>query len=109
MTISWNSVGHLEKIYSNKRQKLGHQPEDDMPEIDGNMMTWGMFMSAAMKAAVHLGQDYQNNLRSTKNTDFEKIKQLFDIAQKLILDQTQENMEYLQLIGTQFIGWELLR
>ena len=29
-------------------------------------------MSATVKAAVHLGQDYQENLRTTKNTDFEK-------------------------------------
>ena len=61
-------------------------------------------MSATMKAAVHLGQDYQDNSRTTKNTDFEKIKQLFDISQKLILDQSQENMEYPQLIGIQFHG-----
>ena len=41
-------------------------------------------MSATMKATVHLGQDYQGNLRTTKNTDFEKVKQLFDISPKLI-------------------------
>ena len=38
-------------------------------------------MSATMKAAVHLGQDYPGNWRATKNTDFEKVKQLFDISQ----------------------------
>ena len=47
-------------------------------------------MSATMVAAVHLGQDYQDNLRTTRDADFEKIKQLFDISQKLILDQSQE-------------------
>ena len=31
--------------------------------------------------AVHLRQDYQENLRTTKNTDFEKVKQLFDISE----------------------------
>ena len=48
------------------------------------------FMSATTKAAVHLGQDYQEILRTTKNTDFEKVKKLFDISQKLIPNQGEE-------------------
>ena len=62
MTISPNNVGHLEKVRSNVRQKLGRQQDDDILEIDVNMMIWGMFMSATTKAAVHLGQDYQEIL-----------------------------------------------
>ena len=42
-----------------------------------NAIIWRIFMSATMKAAVHLGQDYQENLRTTKNTDFEKVKHVF--------------------------------
>ena len=38
-----------------------------MPEIDVNTMIWEMFMSATMEAAVHLGQDHQDNLHTTKN------------------------------------------
>ena len=75
MTISRIFVGHLEKVYSNVRQKLGRQPGDDMPEIDVNMMIWRIFTSATKKAAVHLGQDYQDSVRTTKNADFEKIEQ----------------------------------
>ena len=79
LIISPNNVAYLQKkIYSSARRKLGRQLEDDMLEVDVNMMIWGTFMSATMKAAVHLGQDDQGNLRTTKNTDFEKGKQLFD-------------------------------
>ena len=39
-----------------------------------------------MKAA----GDYQENLRTTTNTDFDKVKQLFDISQKLTLTQSEE-------------------
>ena len=53
MKISPNYVGHLEKVYSNVRRKIGRQPEDDMPELDVNMMIMGIFMSATMKAVVH--------------------------------------------------------
>ena len=61
-----------------------------MPDIDFNAMIWGISMSATMKAEVHLGQDYQENLLTTRNTNFEKFKQLFDISQKLILNQSEE-------------------
>ena len=47
-----------------------------MLEIDVNAMILVIFVSATMKAAVHLGQDYQDNSRTTKNMDFEKVKQL---------------------------------
>ena len=56
LRISRNNVGHLEKVHSNVRQKLGRQPGDDMPEIDVNMLIWLTLMSATMKAAVHSGQ-----------------------------------------------------
>ena len=45
MRISRHKVGHLEKDYSNVRQKLGRQPRDDMPDIDVNAMIWRIFMS----------------------------------------------------------------
>ena len=55
-------------------------------------MIWGLllFLSATKEAAAPLGQYYQENLRTTKNTDFDKIKPLFDITQKWMLDQEHE-------------------
>ena len=50
------------------------------------MGIWGILMSATLKAAVHLGPDYEENLRTSKNTDFEQLKTLFDISQSLILN-----------------------
>ena len=81
---------HLPKVYSNVRQTLGRQPRDDVLEIDVYTMIWRIFLSATLKAAVHLGQDYQENLHTTVKTDFEKVKRLFDISQTSTLDQSQE-------------------
>ena len=83
--MSRNNVGHLEKVYSTIRQKLCRQPRDNMPEIDVNAMIWRIFMSATKRAVVHLGQHYQEHLRTTRNMDFGKIKQLFDVSPKMIL------------------------
>ena len=57
-------------------------------------------MSATLKAAVRLGQDYEENLRSNKNTDFEQVKALFDISQSLILNHTSE------IFGISSIEWK---
>ena len=62
-----------------------------MPEINVNTMIWEILMSATMRAAVHLGQDYQDNIRATKNTDFEKFQAIVRyFSQKLILDRSRE-------------------
>ena len=47
-------------------------------------------MSSAMKAAIHLGPNYTENLEVFKNTNFEEIQSLFGITQKLILDHSEE-------------------
>ena len=64
-------------------------------------------MSATMKAAVYLGQGYQDNHRTTMNTDFEQIKTLFDISQSLILTKVRYS-RYLRLNGMVPQGWERL-
>ena len=61
-----------------------------MLDNDVNDMTWGIFLSATAKVAVHLGQEYQENLHTTKKTDFEQVKALFVISQKLIRIQADE-------------------
>ena len=58
-----------------------------------------MFISATKKAAVHLGPDYEENLRTTKNTDVQQVKTLFDISQSLILDHRSE------IYGISTIEW----
>ena len=91
----------LETVHSNVRQKL-NRPKGDTHDIDVDAMICGIFMSATVKAAVHLGQDHQENLRTTKNTDFEKVIQLFDNSQKLILNQLEE------IFGISTIEWSTI-
>ena len=78
------NVNHLEKVFSNVRQKLNRPERDEMKDVQGNGMIWGIFMSATMTAAVHLGADFEERLRTSLNTDFEQAKTLFNISQSLI-------------------------
>ena len=60
---------YLNKVFSNLQQKMVYNPENEMLDIDVNALMWRMFTSATMDAAVHLGEDYEENLRSTRNAN----------------------------------------
>ena len=48
-----------------------------------------MFMNATLQAAVHLGQDCDQNLRFVKKHFWSSLKKLFKETEKLIKDQTE--------------------
>ena len=45
-------------------------------------------MNVTLQAAVHLGRDYMENLRFTKNQLLKSVKLLFQVTEKLIMVQT---------------------
>ena len=49
----------------------------------------GKFLNVTPQAAVHLGRDYLENLRFTKNPLLKSVKQLVQVTEKLIKDQTE--------------------
>ena len=59
-------------------------------------------MLTMMKATVHLGQNYDENLISHGNTNFEELKTFLDITQKLILDQNHK------ILNVSTIEWQNL-
>ena len=46
-------------------------------------------MYVTLQAAVHLGKDYTENLRPTKNQPKKTLIQLFQVIERLITDQTE--------------------
>ena len=47
-------------------------------------------MSSSLKAAIHLGQNYTENMAVFNNTDMEEIQNLCSINQRLVLGNTEE-------------------
>ena len=86
----YSSVNHLEKVFPNVRQKLSRFEGDEMLDVEVHGMIGGIFMSATMEAAVRLGPDSEEHVRTTNNPDFEQVKTLFDISQSLILNHISE-------------------
>ena len=54
-------VPHLCKVYSIVRKIYRRSPTDDLNDL------WSIFTNVTLQAAVHLGRDYMENLRFTKN------------------------------------------
>ena len=52
-----------------------------------------MFTSTSMKATIHLGPNNLANLEIHKKTNIEEIDILFNITQKLISEQSEENVD----------------
>ena len=64
-------------------------PEDATQDIDKRSMIWVMFMSSTLEASVFMGKNYSDNLHSVRNTGKDlTLKQMFDISEKLIVEQS---------------------
>ena len=73
------------------RKMLNRSPEDSMQDIDKLSMFWRMFTSSTVEASVFMGKNYSENLHSIKNTGNNlTMKQMFDISEKLIAEQSHE-------------------
>ena len=65
--VSPATVHHAEAVFSIVRWIYGREHDDPMDDLDVHMAIWGIFLNATLRAAVHLGPDYEANLRYVKN------------------------------------------
>ena len=75
---SWNST-----MCKSRRRSTNTRLEGQCTELV-------IIMSTMMKASIHLGPNYNENLEVYKSTNFEEPKNLFDITQRLLLEHEAE-------------------
>ena len=99
--FSQRSRSFLNRVNDRLRKTLDHSSKDAMQDIDKRSMIWGMCMSSTLGASVFTGKNNSENLHSIKQTwkDFTN-KQIFDISEKLIVEQSDE------IFGVSQISWE---
>ena len=51
---------------------------------------WGMFMFSTLQSSVFMGKNYSDNWHSIENTKDLTMKQMFDISEKLVSEQSDE-------------------
>ena len=59
-----------------------------------------MFISSTVEASVFMGKNYSDNLHSIKIQGKSRLKQMSEISEKLILEQSDE------IFGVSQISWE---
>ena len=85
---------YLEKVSKKVRKILNFAEEAPVLGVEAlktNVLMWRLFMSTTMKAAIHLGPNYVENLEVFRNTNFEELQNLIDITQKLIKVEADDN------------------
>ena len=70
-----------------------------MKNLDVNTAIWGKLTSVALQAAIHRGKDYAENLQASKNQPLKSLKQLCQVTERLITDQTE-------ITGLTTVDWQ---
>ena len=58
----------IEKVFTNVRQKLNRSEDDQILDQRVDVLIWGWLLSTTMKAAIRLGENYNENLLAWRNT-----------------------------------------
>ena len=99
--LSLRSRSFLNRVNDRLRKMLDRSPEDSMQDMVKRSMIWRMLMSSTVEASVLIGKNYSDNLHSIRNTrKYLILKQMFEISEKLILEQSDE------IFGVSQISWE---
>ena len=92
LELSPDHVPYMNDIYDTVRKIYGRPSDDPMVDLDVNVAIWRVFMNATLKAAVHLGNDHDVNLKHAKNSFWRSTGQLFGETEKLISGHTETTL-----------------
>ena len=98
--MSLKSRSFLHRVSDRVRKMLDQSSKDATKDSDKHSAIWGMFMSSTLQASVFMGKNYSDKLHSIKKTEDLTMKQMFDISEKLIAEQSDE------IYGMNTINWE---
>ena len=88
--MSLESRSFLHKVNDQVRKRQYQSSKDATKDSDKHSVIWGMFTSSTLQSSVFMVKNYSDNLHSIKNTEDLSMKQMFDISEKLISEQSDE-------------------
>ena len=91
------ALPHIEKFNSIVRQIYGRSPTDDLNDLDVNNAFWVFFLNVTLQAAVHLGQDFLENLRFTKIQLLKSAKTLFLVRENYRSGHNRQQTAYVEI------------
>ena len=88
--MSLESRSFLHRVNDQVRKRQNQSSKDATKDSDNHSLVWRMFMSSTLQASVFMVKNYSDNLHSIKNTENLTMKQMFDMSEKLITEQSDE-------------------
>ena len=98
--MSIESRSFLNRVNDQVRKRQNQSSKDATKDSDKNSVWWRIFVSSTLQASVFMGKNYSDNLHSMKNTEDLTMKQMFDISEKFVTEQSDE------IYGMSAINWE---
>ena len=98
--LSLKSRSFLLRVNDQVRERQKQSSKDATEDSDKHSLIWRMLMSSTLQASVFMRKSYSDNLHSIENTEDLTMKQMFDISEKLISEQSDE------IYGVNTINWE---
>ena len=98
--LSLGSKSVLHRMGDQVRKRQKQSSKDAVQDSDKHSVIWRMFMSSTMQASIFTGKNYLENLHSIKNTEDLTMKQMLNLSQKLVSEQSDE------IYGVKTINWE---
>ena len=98
--MSLESRSFVQRVNDQVRKRQNQSSKDATKDSDKHSVIWGMFMSSTLQAFVFMVKNYSHNLHSIKNTEDLTMKQMFEISEQLILEQSDD------IFGVSPINWE---
>ena len=98
--MSLESRSFLHMVNDQVRKIQDQSSKDATQDSNKHSVICGTFMSSTLEASVFMGKNYSDNLHAIKNTEDLTMKQMFDISEKLITEQSDE------IYGISTINWD---
>ena len=116
LDLSLGSRSFLNRVNDQVRKRQKRSSMNVTEDSEKHSVIWRMFMSSTLESSVFMGKNYSHNWHSIKNTEDLTMKQMFDISEKLVSEQSDEiygvkttdwensSWKYLSLVGDEQIA-----
>ena len=98
--LSLGSRSFLHRVNDQVRKRQKQSSIDATEDSEEHSVIWRMLMSSTLQASVFMGKNYSDNWHSIENTEDLTMKQMFDISEKFVSEQSDE------IYGVKTINWE---
>ena len=95
--LSLESRSFLHRVNDQVRKRQNQSSKDATKDSDKHSV---MFVSSTLQSSVFMVKNYSDNWHSIKKTEDPTMKQVFDISEKMITEQSDE------IYGISTINWE---